>query len=219
MTHSKLSLTEIINKRKSVKEFDPNFKIPREDIKEMIALATKAPSSINLQPWRFVIIDSEETKQKLDHLVQFNQRQLHSSSAIILVLADLKHAEYVSDIYEKNVELGYMDENSKDYFIETISNLISSADESYFNAQGLMDANLASMQLMLIATDHGYDTNPIGGFDKTAVLEALNIDTSRYVPAHLIAIGKGVKPPHDSSRLPVDRIIAWNDESNGSIGE
>lgn len=109
MTHSKLSLTEIINKRKSVKEFDPNFKIPREEIKEMIALATKAPSSINLQPWRFVIIDSEETKQKLDHLVQFNQRQLHSSSAIILVLADLKHAEYVSDIYEKNVELGYMD--------------------------------------------------------------------------------------------------------------
>ncbi|WP_256934062.1 nitroreductase family protein [Mammaliicoccus sciuri] len=69
MTHSKLSLTEIINKRKSVKEFDPNFKIPREEIKEMIALATKAPSSINLQPWRFVIIDSEETKQKLDHLV------------------------------------------------------------------------------------------------------------------------------------------------------
>ena len=39
----------------------------------------------------------------------------------------------------------------------------------------------SSMQLMLIATDHGYDTNPIGGFDKTALLEALNIDTSRYV--------------------------------------
>ncbi len=105
MTHSMLSLTEIINKRKSVKEFDPNFKIPREEIKEMIALATKVPSSINLQPWRFVIIDSEETKQKLDHLVQFNQRQLHSSSAIILVLADLKHAEYVSDITRRMLNL------------------------------------------------------------------------------------------------------------------
>lgn len=219
MTQSNLSLTELINKRKSVKEFDPNFKISREEITEMIELATKAPSSINLQPWRFVVIDSEETKQKLDGLVQFNQRQLHSSSAMILVLADLKHAEYVSDIYEKNVELGYMDENSKNYFIESISNLVSGADASYFASQGLMDANLASMQLMLIATDRGYDSNPIGGFDKTALLEALNIDTSRYVPAHLLAIGKGVKPPHDSSRLPVERIVAWNDESNGTIGE
>lgn len=85
MSQSKLTLTEIIKKRKSVKEFDPNFKIPREEIEEMIELATEAPSSINLQPWRFVIIDSEETKQKLDSLVQFNQRQLHSSSAIILI--------------------------------------------------------------------------------------------------------------------------------------
>ncbi|WP_323703485.1 nitroreductase family protein [Mammaliicoccus sp. Dog046] len=219
MTQSNLSLTELINKRKSVKEFDPNFKIPREEITEMIELATKAPSSINLQPWRFVVIDSEETKQKLDGLVQFNQRQLHSSSAMILLLADLKHADYVSDIYEKNVELGYMDENSKNYFVESISNLISSADDSYFATQGLMDVNLASMQLMLIATDRGYDSNPIGGFDKTALLEALNIDTSRYVPAHLLAIGKGVKPPHDSSRLPVERIVAWNDESEGTIGE
>ena len=66
MSQSKLTLTEIIKKRKSVKEFDPNFKIPREEIEEMIELATEAPSSINLQPWRFVIIDSEETKQKLD---------------------------------------------------------------------------------------------------------------------------------------------------------
>ena len=219
MSQSKLTLTEIIKKRKSVKEFDPNFKIPREEIEEMIELATEAPSSINLQPWRFVIIDSEETKQKLDSLVQFNQRQLHSSSAIILILADLKHADYVSEIYEKNVELGYMDENSKDYFIETISNLISGADESYFKVQGLMDVNLASMQLMLIATDHGYDTNPIGGFDKTALLEALNIDTSRYVPAHLLAIGKGAKAPHESSRLPVESIIAWNDESDGTVGK
>ncbi len=70
MTHSKLSLTEIINKRKSVKEFDSNFKIPREEMKEMIALATKAPSSINLQPWRFVIIDSEETKIRPSCTVQ-----------------------------------------------------------------------------------------------------------------------------------------------------
>lgn len=50
MSQSKLTLTEIIKKRKSVKEFDPNFKIPREEIEEMIELATEAPSSINLQP-------------------------------------------------------------------------------------------------------------------------------------------------------------------------
>ena len=36
-------------KRKSVKEFDPNFKIPRK-LKKQTELAIEAPSSINLQP-------------------------------------------------------------------------------------------------------------------------------------------------------------------------
>ena len=52
---------EILEGRKSVKGFDPDYKIS-EEMNEMIAKATKAPSSVNMQPWRFVVVESDEAK-------------------------------------------------------------------------------------------------------------------------------------------------------------
>lgn len=39
---------EILESRKSVKGFDPNYKIPHEEMNEIIRKATKAPSSVNM---------------------------------------------------------------------------------------------------------------------------------------------------------------------------
>ena len=47
---------------------------------EMIAKATKAPSSVNMQPWRFVVVESDEAKAKLRPLIQFNTNQNDTSS-------------------------------------------------------------------------------------------------------------------------------------------
>ena len=34
--------------------------------------ATKAPSSVNMQPWRIAVVESDEMKEKLkNHLIQF----------------------------------------------------------------------------------------------------------------------------------------------------
>lgn len=46
---------EVLNSRKSVKVFDENYKIPREEMDEIITKATKAPSSVNMQPWRMLL--------------------------------------------------------------------------------------------------------------------------------------------------------------------
>ena len=56
---------------------------------EMIAKATKAPSSVNMQPWRFVVVESDEAKAKLRPLIQFNTNQNDTSSAMIVILRDL----------------------------------------------------------------------------------------------------------------------------------
>ena len=60
---------EVLNSRKSVKVFDENYKIPREEMDEIITKATKAPSSVNMQPWRIAVVESDEMKEKLkNHL-------------------------------------------------------------------------------------------------------------------------------------------------------
>ncbi|ULG74100.1 nitroreductase family protein [Macrococcus brunensis] len=215
-----LSLTEAITTRKSVKEFDPDVKIPREEMLEMIKLAAEAPSSVNLQPWRFVVVESDEAKESIKDLVRFNTRQLETSAAFVLVLSDNEHVHDIEKVYGKSVELGYMPQEVMTTNVAALKGALSQAPESYIKVQGMMDANLAAMQLMLIAKDHGYDTNPIGGFERDEVMEALSINKERYVPVMFIAMGKGVKAPHDSSRHEIEEIVSFNGgDAEGIIGQ
>lgn len=45
---------EIVTGRRSSWYYDPSVKISREEIKEILETASLAPSSVNLQPWRFL---------------------------------------------------------------------------------------------------------------------------------------------------------------------
>ena len=52
----------------------------------------------------------------------------------------------------------------------------------------LIDGGLVAMQFMLAARAHGYDTCPIGGFEKDQIAEAFGLDKSYVVM--LISTGK-----------------------------
>ena len=56
-----------------------------------------------------------------------------------------------------------------------------------------VDSSLAAMQFMLVARDHGYETNPIGGFEADQLAEAFGLDKDRYVPVIILSIGKAVE--------------------------
>lgn len=106
---------DVIKGRKSVKYFDPNVKIKREEIIEMLNEANLAPSSCNLQPWRYIVVDTPEGKEKLGS-ANYNKIQNDTSAAMIIVLGDLNHYGKFDEIYGEAVEKGYMTEEVKDGF-------------------------------------------------------------------------------------------------------
>lgn len=57
---------ENIKNRRSVRHFS-NRKIEIETIKEILEAGNYAPSGANIQPWRFVIITSDDIRKKLAH--------------------------------------------------------------------------------------------------------------------------------------------------------
>jgi nitroreductase len=85
--------------RKSIRLYDENFKISQEEMLEMIQEATTTPSSVNMQPWRFVVVESEEAKAKLKPLIRFNTRQNDTSSAMVLIFGDMQCYEHGEEIY------------------------------------------------------------------------------------------------------------------------
>ncbi|OWR31106.1 nitroreductase family protein [Saccharibacillus sp. O23] len=200
---------EVIKSRRSVRYYDPSVKISREEMTQMLEEATLAPSSVNMQPWRFVVIESEEAKAKLLPLAKFNGHQVETSAAVVAVFGDLNFTEFADEIFSKAVELGYMPQDIKDQQLASYLPLLNGMPTEMKRDSVLIDAGLVSMQFMLVARAHGYDTNPIGGYEKDKVAEAFGIDPERHVPVMLISIGKAAKPGHSSARLDVARTTEW----------
>ncbi|MGB8001353.1 MAG: nitroreductase family protein [Anaerobacillus sp.] len=200
---------EIITGRRSIRHYDPSVKISKEEMAEILAEATLAPSSVNLQPWRFVVIDSEEGKATLAPLAKFNQNQVDTSSAVIAVFVDMNSLDYADEIYDTAVQKGYMPAEVRDQQLPAIKGLLETMPTEQFREMNLIDGGLVSMQLMLAARAHGYDTNPIGGYEKEQIAEAYGMDKNRYYPVMLISIGKAANEGYQSVRLPVESITEW----------
>lgn len=199
----------IIKGRRSIRQYDPAVKISKEEMTQMLEEATLAPSSVNLQPWRFLVIESEEGKATLAPLAKFNQSQVETSSAVIAVFGDLNNFDYAEEIFSTAVERGVMPAEVKERQMSVLTNHFASLPHEVNKDTVLIDAGLVSMQLMLVAHAHGYDTNPIGGYEKDKIAEAFGLDKERYVPVMLISIGKAANQGYASVRLPVEKIAEW----------
>jgi nitroreductase len=200
---------DVIRERRSVRAYDPSVKISREEMTEILELATLAPSSSNLQPWRFLVIDKPELKEKLLPIA-YNQQQVVEASAVIAVLGDVKSYEKAEKIYGQAVEAGFMPIDTAASFIERTVGMYSKLSPEVARQIVFTDGGLISMQLMLVARSKGYDTVPMGGYDKAKFVEVFGI-SEQFVPVMLIAIGKAAKPGHPTTRLPIEDVAFFNE--------
>ncbi|HRL51184.1 MAG TPA: nitroreductase family protein [Enterococcus aquimarinus] len=203
------NFSDITYNRKSIRVYDENVKISHEEMLEMIQKATIAPSSVNMQPWRFVVVESPEEKQKLKPLIRFNTRQNDTSSAMILIFGDMKCYEYGEDIYNQAVTEGKMSPEVRDQQLAAIIPYYKNFTRAEMNDVVKIDSSLAAMQLMLVARSHGYDTNPIGGFEADQLAEAFGLEKERYVPVMILSIGKALEEGYNSIRLDAKELTTF----------
>ena len=208
-TQTTTDFMEIVKGRRSIRNYDTNVKISKEEMTQILEEATLAPSSVNMQPWRFLVIDSEEGKATLAPLAKFNQVQVETSSAVIAVFGDMNAVDQLENIYDTAVAKGLMPQEVRDRQVPAIQGMYSSISANDLKDSILIDSGLVSMQLMLVARAHGYDTNPIGGYEKDQIAEAFGLEKDRYVPVMLLSIGKAVDAGYPSVRLPINDIADW----------
>ena len=198
---------DVIKGRKSVKYFDPNVKIKREEIIEMLNEANLAPSSCNLQPWRYIVVDTPEGKEKLGS-ANYNKIQNDTSAAMIIVLGDLNHYGKFDEIYGEAVKKGYMTEEVKDGFEKGMGPQLENLPTDK-NREGVyFDCGLWTMQFANIAYAKGYDTNIIGGFIREKVAELFELEES-LIPVMLIALGKKEKEARPTVRMKAENLVRF----------
>ncbi len=78
---------EFLNWRYAVKRFDSSRKIPVEVWEQIEDSLVLTPSSFGLQPWKFLVVTSEEIKTKLP-AISWNQNQPAECSHMVLFAAN-----------------------------------------------------------------------------------------------------------------------------------
>ncbi|MCQ6563777.1 nitroreductase family protein [Paenibacillus mendelii] len=195
--------------RRSVRSYEPT-EISKEDVQEILETATLAPSSSNMQPWRFLVAHDKESKSKLESAVlDFNKQRVAEASVGIVLLGDLKGYEKAEKIYDQAVKAGYMTEENKTQFVKSSLNLYRSIPQDKLKEIVLVDGGLVSMQLMLAARAKGYDTLPMGGYDPVKLKELFGI-SDQYMPIMVIALGKAAQEGRPTTRLPIEEVTFWN---------
>ena len=198
---------DVIKGRKSVKYFDPNVKIEREEIIEMLNEANLAPSSCNLQPWRYIVVDTPEGKEKLGS-ANYNKIQNDTSAAMIIVLGDLNHYSKFDEIYGEAVEKGYMTEEVKDGFEKGMGPQLENLPINKNREDVYFDCGLWTMQFANIAYAKGYDTNIIGGFVREKVAELFELEEN-LIPVMLMALGKKEKDARPTVRMKAENLVRF----------
>ena len=203
------TFTDVMLGRKSIRVYDENVKISQLEMLQMIEEATTAPSSVNMQPWRFVVVESPEAKEALKPLIRFNVRQNDTSAAMVLIFGDMECYELGEEIYDQAVAEGKMPQEVRDQQLGAILPYYKNLSTQEMNDIVKIDSSLAAMQFMLVARAHGYETNPIGGFEKDQVAEAFGLDKDRYVPVMILSVGKAAEEGYQSVRLDAEKITSF----------
>ncbi|WP_125604700.1 nitroreductase family protein [Lapidilactobacillus bayanensis] len=197
---------DVMLNRHSVRKFDPSVKISRDELQEMIAQATTAPSACNLQSWHFVVIDTPEGKEQLKKsAMKFNYPQIDTSSAIIFVAGDTQSHKVYRDVWTKVYEAGKIDKAKLDSIFNTFLPLYENASPEFLTLDATIDGSMVGMQLLLAARAHGYEANAWSGYDFKTIISTLGLDEKRFVPVMAIAIGK---PATGEKILKTDRYDA-----------
>ncbi|MED1603237.1 nitroreductase family protein [Alkalihalophilus marmarensis] len=198
----------VAKERRSVRQYDPEFNMDKSEVLEILEAATLAPSSSNLQPWRFLVIEDQKEKERLLPIAN-NQQQIVDASVVIAVLGVRDAYKNADRIYSAIAEKGRMPEDVKDMYVNSILDGYGSFSKERLAKIAHIDGGLVSMQLMLAAKAKGYDTVPMGGYDEIKFKKEFNVPEN-YEAIMLISLGKGAKAGFEKTRLPLDDLINWN---------
>jgi len=80
-----MEFTEAVNRRRSVRKYDPDKPIDPDKVKQCIELSTLAPNSSNMQLWEFYHITSKEKLKKMTGFC-FDQNAAKTAQQMIVVV-------------------------------------------------------------------------------------------------------------------------------------
>ncbi|WOT04439.1 NAD(P)H-dependent oxidoreductase [Shewanella youngdeokensis] len=216
MTHPIIS---DLKNRYTTKKYDPAKRIPQSDLDVIFEAMRLSASSINSQPWKFIVIESDAAKQRMHdtfaNQFQFNQPHIKSASHIILFA---HNPHYSRNDYAKVVDKGIADGRTKPEDREQAFAGFAFAEKNT-DANGNTEAWTKSQTYLALGnTLHvlarlGIDSTTMEGIDSELIGDMFKNELGGFVCEVALAIGyrhtvDDYNAPLPKSRLPEADVLA-----------
>lgn len=207
-------ILEDLNKRYTSKRYDPTKRIPAEDLAVIYEAMRLSSSSINSQPWKFIVIESDAAKQRMHdtfaNKFQFNQPHIKAASHIVLFAHNPK---YTREDYAKVVDKGIKDGRTKPEDREKAFGSFAFAtlntDENGNTAAWTKAQTYLALGNTLHTLAHlGIDSTCLEGVDSAMISEIFKDELDGYVCEVGLAMGYHHPEEDYNAKLPKSRLAA-----------
>jgi len=216
-----VKLINAIEERMSTRAF-LDKPVDRETLEDLLRLASRAPSAINLQPWEFTVVSGEE-RIRLSRILlkRMKEKNISCGPGTTNPLPEYFIERergllntMVPGLPEKTPFQDFINEGSCNFYNAPTSIIITI--DKVFSSVRLTDIGIVLGYLVLAAHALGLGTCPIGlitAFDDD-IKEELSIPEEKQV---IIGVAVGYKDPQapinkpKSERVPLNDIVKWRE--------
>ncbi|MBU2871016.1 nitroreductase family protein [Colwellia sp. E2M01] len=209
MTHP---IIKDLTNRHAVKKYDPTRKVPQADLDILYEAMRLSASSINSQPWKFIVLESDEAKTRLSNtfvnMHHYNLKHVFDSSQIILFAYNPK---YTREDYAKVVDKGITDkrttlENREAAFGVYLFADLNTSETGDTSAWTKAQTYLALGNTLHVLARLNIDSTPMEGIDIDLVNKEFSAELAGYQCDTALAIGYSHPEEDFNAKLPKSRL-------------
>lgn len=211
MTHP---IIKDLESRYTAKSYDSSKKVSQEDMKVLMDAIRLSASSINSQPWKFIVLESDTAKQRMDNTFankfQFNQPHVTSASHIILFAHNPAYTKADYDkVVDQYVSDGRVSEENREQAYSSFPFVGLNTDENGRNADWTKSQTyLALGNALHVLARLGIDSTTMEGIDSELISKEFEAELGGYECHVALAIGYHNPEEDYNAKLPKSRLSA-----------
>lgn len=179
-------IIDAILSRRTTNLFDPDRTLGDDQIAELVRVATTAPTSFNLQNWRFVAVRTPQAKARLRDIA-WNQAKVSEAAVTFIVVGQLADHRTLASRLAPSVEAGIMPAEMVPGWVGAAQSLYDAQPQRQRD-EAVRSATFGAATLIHAANSLGLGSAPMIGFDADAVAQLFGLGDGE-IPVMLLAVG------------------------------
>ncbi|KMQ66316.1 nitroreductase [Chryseobacterium angstadtii] len=183
-----MNYLEALSRRYSVKKFNHEI-IPQDTLHNILESGKLSASSLGLQPYKIIVVESEEMKQKLIPAF-YNPSQISTCSHLIVIISKKSIEEnYIHGYFNHISEVRETPIENLDLFRKSINQHITQKTQDEIFNWAEKQSYIVLANLMYAAAIESIDSCPMEGFRQDLIEEILNINPETEKVTVTLALG------------------------------